>query len=235
MVSGNSDLASYNPLWKSCWPAMDTLPPAASDTNEEPHRNGSDVDATTESQAKQYTQVDSKPVESADQKDNATINEDFEIGDPLEKDATLHHPANQTDVLTHTIHLEDDPSLPAITFRSLLLGVGLSIFGGVLSGIYYFKPQTVVITPVFLAVVSFILGELMARTLPRTGKIGRFLNPHSFNVKEHLLIIIMANAASISALGIEIISVERLYYNKRLSTAVSIFLLLSSQFLGYGM
>ena len=75
----------------------------------------------------------------------------------------------------------------------------------------------------------------MATFLPRKGLIGKILNPHPFNIKEHLAITIMANAASISALGIEIISTERLYYGRRLGTAVSIFLLLSSQFLGYGM
>lgn len=34
----------------------------------------------------------------------------------------LLKPATTFDVLTHTIHLQDDPSLPAITFRSMLLG-----------------------------------------------------------------------------------------------------------------
>lgn len=44
----------------------------------------------------------------------------------------------------------------------------------------------------------------------------------------------MANSASISALGIEVIAVERLYYGKEINSALAIFLLLSSQYLGYG-
>lgn len=103
-----------------------------------------------------------------------------------------------------------------------------------MSGIYYFKPQTVTLTPVLLAILSYILGEAMSTIIPRKGYIGKLLNPHPFNVKEHLAITIMANAASTSALGIEIISAERLYYGRRLGAAVSIFMLLSSQFLGYG-
>lgn len=159
---------------------------------------------------------------------------DFELGEEISKEDTLHRPADAGDVLTHSIHVTDDPSLRAITFRSMFLGACLSVFGGVLSGIYYFKPQQIVLSPVFLAVVSFLLGEAMSLGIPRKGKIGRFLNPHQFNIKEHLAITIMANSASISALGIEVIAAERLFYGKRLSSGISIFLLLSSQFLGYG-
>lgn len=114
-------------------------------------------------------------------------------------------------------------------------GVGLSIFGGVLSGIYYFKPQTVSVSHIFLAVITFILGEGMALLIPRKGAIGRFLNPHPFNSKEHLAAVLMANSASISALGIEIISAERLFYDKTMRAGVAVFMLFSSQFLGYGM
>lgn len=44
----------------------------------------------------------------------------------------------------------------------------------------------------------------------------------------------MANSASVSALGIQLLAVERLYYDATLNGGISIFLLLSSQFLGYG-
>lgn len=75
----------------------------------------------------------------------------------------------------------------------------------------------------------------MSKFIPRRGKIGRFLNPHPFNMKEHLAIVVMANAASTSALGIELLAVQRLYYRETLNGAISIFLLFSSQFLGYGL
>lgn len=112
--------------------------------------------------------------------------------------------------------------------------MGLSTFGGTISAIYYFKPQTIIVSVVFVAVISYILGEAMSLLIPRKGAIGRFLNPGPFNKKEHIAIIIMANSASISALGIELLAVQRLYYNAQLNGAVSIFLLFSSQFLGYG-
>lgn len=160
----------------------------------------------------------------------------LETGDIYEVNAgELTGPANNTDILLHSIHLRDDPTIPAITFRSIFLGLGLSVFGGVLSGIYYFKPQTVVLPAVLLAVLAFLLGEGMSLIIPRRGRLGRFLNPHPFNIKEHLAITIMANSASISALGIEVIAVERLYYNTKLNGGLAVFLLLSSQCMGYGM
>ncbi|PMD19683.1 peptide transporter MTD1 [Hyaloscypha hepaticicola] len=151
-----------------------------------------------------------------------------------EETEAIHHPADKDDILTHTIHIEDDPTLNAITFRTIFLGTGLSLFGGTISAIYYFKPQTVSVSTVFLAVITYMLGELMAFIIPKKGIIGRWLNPHPFNVKEHLAIVIMANSASISALGIEVLAVEQLYYGNRFNGALSVFLLFSSQFLGYG-
>jgi hypothetical protein len=88
---------------------------------------------------------------------------------------------------------------------------------------------------VFIAVIAFILGEGLEFIVPKNGIIGRWFNPHPFNIKEHLAIVIMANSASISALGIELLAVERLYYGAKLNGALSIFLLFSSQFIGYGM
>lgn len=58
--------------------------------------------------------------------------------DPIEP-ATIEHfdeadepklskPATAFDVLTHTIHLQDDPTLSAITFRSIIIGPSPAYF-----------------------------------------------------------------------------------------------------------
>lgn len=104
-----------------------------------------------------------------------------------------------------------------------------------MSGIYYFKPQSISISASFLAIISYLMGNGMALVIPRKGRIGHLLNPGPFNIKEHLAIVIMASSATVTALGLEIITTERLYYDKRTSGALAFFMLLSSQFLGYGM
>jgi hypothetical protein len=39
---------------------------------------------------------------------------------------------NERDIVTHVISVEDDPSLSPWTFRSFFIGIGLSVFGGIL-------------------------------------------------------------------------------------------------------
>lgn len=38
------------------------------------------------------------------------------------EDTIIHGAADKDDILTHTIHLEDDPDTPALTFRTWFLG-----------------------------------------------------------------------------------------------------------------
>jgi hypothetical protein len=86
------------------------------------------------------------------------------------------------DLITEVIHAEDDPKLNPWTFRMWFLGLGLSSFGGVLSTIYYFKPQTLAVSTIFLGVISYIFGELMSHLIPRWGIIGRLFNPHPVSI-----------------------------------------------------
>ncbi|ETW81029.1 oligopeptide transporter [Heterobasidion irregulare TC 32-1] len=136
---------------------------------------------------------------------------------------------NERDLVTHVISLDDDPSLSPWTFRSLFIGIGLSAF----AEIYYFKPQTVLVSTMFLAIIAYVIGIFMETVIPRRGWF-RYLNPGPFNKKENAFIVIMASAAANSALGTEVLAVQRLYYNITPNPGASIFLLFSSQLLGYG-
>ncbi|KAG2148356.1 OPT oligopeptide transporter protein-domain-containing protein [Suillus cothurnatus] len=139
--------------------------------------------------------------------------------------------SNERDIATHVISVDDDPSLNPWTFRAFFIGIGLSTFGGVLAEIYYFKPQTVLVSLMFLAVVSYVLGVFMETFIPRRGLL-RYLNPGPFNKKENAFIVIMASASANSALGTEVLAVQRLYYNITPNAGASVFLLFSSQLLG---
>ncbi|KAI6039134.1 OPT oligopeptide transporter protein-domain-containing protein [Pisolithus marmoratus] len=140
---------------------------------------------------------------------------------------------DERELVSHVISTDDDPSLNPWTFRSFFIGVGLSAFGSALAEIYYFKPQTLTVSLMFLAIISYIIGTAMETLIPRRG-IFRWLNPHPFNKKENAFVIIMASAAANAALATEVLAVQRMYYNVNPNTATSIFLLFSSQLLGYG-
>ncbi|KAG1808294.1 OPT oligopeptide transporter protein-domain-containing protein [Suillus subaureus] len=73
----------------------------------------------------------------------------------------------------------------------------------------------VLVSLMFLAVISYILGG-------------------PFNKKENAFVVIMASASANSALGTEVLAVQRLYYNITPNAGASVFLLFSSQLLGYG-
>ncbi|KAF8890828.1 peptide transporter MTD1 [Gymnopilus junonius] len=128
------------------------------------------------------------------------------------------------DVATRLVSLEDDPSLP-------LSRLGLSCFGAVLGQIFYFRPQTISVSPLFLQIIAYILGIVMEEVIPgpnnvherlrtRNNAFWRFMNPGPF---------------SIIALAISIFAADELYYNLQPNVGVGIFTLIGSQLMGYGL
>ncbi|KAF5365456.1 hypothetical protein D9758_010828 [Tetrapyrgos nigripes] len=155
---------------------------------------------------------------------------------PIETDA---------DYSMRLISLEDDPSLRISTFRMWFLGLGLACFGAVLGQIFYFRPQTIAVSSLFLQIISFIFGKVLEEIVPgpsetariktRNNRFWRFMNHGPFNLKEHVSITIMASTASTSALAISIFASQDLYYHIRPNAGVGIFTLIASQLIGYGM
>lgn len=138
------------------------------------------------------------------------------------------------DLVTNVIHCEDDPTINPWTFRMFFLGIGLAIFGSVLQEIFYFKPQVVVVSNIFLTVIAYVLGEAMALLIPRRGAVGRLLNPGPFNIKEHAAITMCATAGAVSALATEALAAQSLYYGGYPNKGAGVFIVLSSQTFGYG-
>lgn len=70
---------------------------------------------------------DSQDATSADEK-KATVDVNTESSNDIEDgavdgdDEMIHHPANKDDILTHTLHVQDDPTLNCFTFRTWFLG-----------------------------------------------------------------------------------------------------------------
>ncbi|KAI0811002.1 OPT oligopeptide transporter [Irpex lacteus] len=165
--------------------------------------------------------------------DDATVVKDIEAFEERlqndEADDEEYLIQDAADVLT----THDDPDLPSLTFRTFFLGLGFSAFGAVLAQIYYFKPQTLSVSQLFLLVLTYWLGNLMHLGLPSRG-IFKWINPGPFNIKEHVAIIIMSSTAAGSATAIQVISVQDLYYNNKMNAGIAIFTLIGSQLLGYG-
>ncbi|KAF5347867.1 hypothetical protein D9758_013819 [Tetrapyrgos nigripes] len=150
------------------------------------------------------------------------------------------------DVATRLISLEDDTTLPCWTFRMWFLGLGLSCFGAVLGQIFFFRPQTIFVSQLFLQIIAFLMGTGLETIVPGPGNpfpslqtkdtaFWRFFNPGPFNLKEHVAITIFSTTAAESALAISIFAADDLYYHIQPNVAIGIFTLIGSQLLGYGL
>ncbi|OKL61431.1 hypothetical protein UA08_03142 [Talaromyces atroroseus] len=193
----------------------------------------------------------SSETKGVSEKDGAFISDqDVEQGGKYESDGMAEGVTNEVetakDLVTKIIHVNDDPNMTVVTFRVVFLGIGLSVFGSVLQEIFYFKPQTIFVSLIFLTVWAYILGDLMAVFIPTEinwkigglhitdGGILRYLNPGPFNSKEHAAITIMSSAASQSALATEALAAQYLFYGGYPSKAAGIFIVLTSQLIGFG-
>ncbi|KAF9202183.1 hypothetical protein BGZ59_002283, partial [Podila verticillata] len=116
----------------------------------------------------------------------------------------------------------DDPSIPCMTFRFWVMGL-VSIFA------LSFVNQLLKIS----------VGQFMARVLPtRRHNLCGFqftLNPGPFNVKEHVLVTIMANCGAGTAYAVDIIVIQRVFYKQNFGFIANLLLILTTQLVGYGM
>ncbi|KAI5237529.1 OPT superfamily oligopeptide transporter [Aureobasidium subglaciale] len=194
------------------------------------HPKVNDVDSTTEHelQSVSYHKASSADVKSLNnaESESANNNDDWALGGEVVVLETAE------DLVAQVLDTDDDPNEEPLTFRTWFLGVGISIFASVLQEIFYFKPQTIFVSLVFLTVIAYVLGDIMA-LIPRKGWL-RYLNPHGFNQKEHAAITIMASAAAVSALATEALAAQALFYGGYPSVGAGIFIVLSSQLLGFG-
>jgi hypothetical protein len=146
---------------------------------------------------------------------HVTINEN-----PLdpENDSIEEKPALQSQYLEvrSAVENDDDVNMPAETFRAYTIGVFLCTLGAVVSNITSERDQPLVVDPAIIQLICFPIGKLWARFLPyKTVGFGRWsfkLNPGPFTVKEHTLIVIMANVAcgwSPYAIGLIIVQIVK--------------------------
>ena len=83
------------------------------------------------------------------------------------------------------------------------------------------------------------MGKFLERVLPTT----RFhtlgytwtLNPGPFNIKEHVLITVMANVALSGTYVSDVIATQRIFYNQAVSGAYQLLLTLSTQLIGFSL
>ncbi|VFQ75186.1 unnamed protein product [Cuscuta campestris] len=141
-----------------------------------------------------------------------------------------------------TVSAHDDPSLPVWTFRMWFLGLLSCALLSFLNTFFGYRTEPLVISMISVQVATLPIGRLMAKVLPeRKYQIGSWefsLNPGPFNMKEHVLISIFANAGSAfgngAAYAVSIVDIIKAFYMRNISFWAGWILVITTQVLGYG-
>ncbi|KAJ6565020.1 OPT-domain-containing protein [Mycena vulgaris] len=136
----------------------------------------------------------------------------------------------------------DDPRVSGATFRTLVIGTIFVGTGAFINQFFSIRFPTITVYANFAQVLAFPAAKLM-ELLPTT-QFTTFgytwsLNPGKFNLKEHMLITIMANVGFNTPFTNNIIWVQYLpqYFNQSWATGFGyqIMIALSTNFMGYGL
>ena len=138
-----------------------------------------------------------------------------------------------------TVPVTDDPSLPVWTFRMWTMGFLSCALLSFLNQFFWYRKEPLTITAISAQIAVVPLGRLMAAALPERAffRVTRYeftLNPGPFNVKEHVLITIFANAGAGTVYAIHVVTAVRVFYGKNLTFFVSLLVVLTTQVLGFG-
>ncbi|KAI9177431.1 hypothetical protein LWI28_015163 [Acer negundo] len=144
-----------------------------------------------------------------------------------------------------TVTNTDDPTLPVWTFRMWSLGLVSCALLSFLNQFFAYRTEPLVITQITVQVAALPIGHFLAAVLPETqfkipgcGSKMFSLNPGPFNMKEHVLISIFANAGSAfgsgSAYAVSIVTIIKAFYGRKISFLAGWLLIITTQVLGYG-
>ncbi|KAL7230065.1 hypothetical protein ACSBR2_008577 [Camellia fascicularis] len=158
----------------------------------------------------------------------AEIHEDVAVSDTCS--------IKQVDV---TVPKTDDPTLPVLTFRMWVLGMGSCILLSFINQFFWYRKEPLSVTSISAQIAVVPLGHLMARIITDRvffqGTRWEFtLNPGPFNVKEHVLITIFANSGAGSVYATHILSAVKLFYKKKLTFFPALIVMVTTQVLGFG-
>lgn len=139
-----------------------------------------------------------------------------------------------------TVTNTDDPTLPVWTFRMWFLGLISCSLLSFLNQFFSYRTEPLVITQITVQVATLPIGHFLAKVLPKTrfglpgcGSARFSLNPGPFNMKEHVLISIFANAGSAfgsgSAYAVGIITIIKAFYGRNISFIAGWLLIITTQ------
>ncbi|KAL3521814.1 hypothetical protein ACH5RR_014648 [Cinchona calisaya] len=158
---------------------------------------------------------------------------------------TTEEPRCPVEEVAMVVPETDDTTLPVMTFRAWFLGLSTCITLIFLNTFFTYRTQPLTISAILMQIAALPIGKLMAATLPTKnyslfggGRWSFSLNPGPFNVKEHVIITVMASCGVAigggDAYSIGAITVMKAYYNQNLNFLCALLIVLTTQIVGYG-
>ncbi|POW06704.1 hypothetical protein PSHT_10256 [Puccinia striiformis] len=105
----------------------------------------------------------------------------------------------------------------------------ISSTAAVIQQFFLFKPSRSQVQPLFLQLACLLVGRSL-QNIPGPA----WWNPGPYSIKENTLSAIMATAAAVGTLAVEMIATQELYEERPFHYATAMAIMLSSQLIGYG-
>ena len=134
-----------------------------------------------------------------------------------------------------TVPITDDPSLPALTFRTWVLGLISCCLLAFLNQFFGYRQNHLHVGSISAQILVLPIGKLMAATLPSKRiqvaftKWSFSLNPGPFNLKEHVLITIFASCGASDVSAVSIYIIVKAFYHRSLNLVAATLLIQTTQ------
>ncbi|KAG0321307.1 hypothetical protein BGZ99_003986 [Dissophora globulifera] len=177
------------------------------------------------------------------------IHEDYEYDYDLEKTAERQDGGVQLELneeddspieeVRVTVPNTDDPLMPCNTFRMWFLGLFFTALISFVNQFFYLRQTQISIGYSVVALISLPAGHLMAWILPtREWNIFGWkfsLNPGPFSIKEHVLIGTMTSCNTYTAYAVDIVILQKVFYNAEKPFIAGLLLVLTTQITGFAL
>jgi hypothetical protein len=135
----------------------------------------------------------------------------------------------------------DEVDMPANTIRMWVLGMLLSTIASAINMLFSLRNPSITITTYVVQLVAYPLGLGWDKVMPRrkfkTFGLEWSFNPGPFNMKEHTLIVAMANASfgGGAAYATDILLAQEVFYGQKFGWGFQMLLVITSQSIGFGL
>ncbi|KAL2883275.1 hypothetical protein SGCOL_001469 [Colletotrichum sp. CLE4] len=110
----------------------------------------------------------------------------------------------------------DDPTLPCLTIRMWVIGIGFCLLGSGVNTLYTFRFPSISLSQSAIQFLAYPVGKAWEFVVPDWGFniMGHrvSLNPGPFNYKENILVYIMANLSFLTRLSADVLTEQRIFY-----------------------